>query len=146
MMKRRIAFLSTVVLAHFLVSGCAPLTELGQKVWGSSIAHLERARAEGRSITVAMPLAACFEKCRRIIEAMKAQIYLEDPKKRYLAAMKFEGHVDTTQVGIFLTAVDAVSTKVEVSSLSPGLASFVAQVLFPELGEKDVTAGAELKV
>lgn len=140
-MKRYFVFLSTVIPIVFLTAGCAPVTEVGRKVWGSSISHLEKARAEGRSTTVAMTLSACFEKCRRVIEAMKAQIYLKDPKEGYLAAMKFEGHVDTTQVGIFLTVVDADSTKVEVSSLSPGLASFVAQVLFPELGKKDVPAG-----
>ena len=69
------------------------------------------------------------------------QVYLKDPAKRYLAAMNFPGHVDTTEVGIFLTPQENNATKVEIASMSPGLVDQVTRFL--DEGFKKKTEGKE---
>ena len=125
-----------IVSASFFVSGCANLKETGKQVWGSSIAHLERARANGKSSEFALSLDESFSKIDKILESMGAAVYLKDKDKGYLAAMNFKGHVDTTQVGIFFTMIEERLTRVEVASMSPDLVSEVSSVLFAELKEK----------
>lgn len=71
-----------------------------------------------------------------ILKAKGANIYLKGENDAYLAAMKFAGFVDTTQVGLFFTSVDEGSTKIEVASLSPWLAQTVADILSEGFQEK----------
>jgi len=53
-----------------------------------------------------------------------------------MAAMNFQGHVDTTEVGIFFTKIEERLTRVEVASMSPELVQGVADVLFAGLKTK----------
>ena len=133
----RLMRLRTIIFASFLfLSGCAHLEEAGKEIWGTSMAHLESARASGESTQVSLPLDKCFKKTETLLVASKAVVYLKDKDKKYLAAMNFQGHVDTTQVGIFFTKSGDDLTKVEVSSLSPQLVRQVSEFLFPKLKEK----------
>lgn len=119
--------------AFLLCSGCASLNETGKKIWGSSIAHLEKARSTAKSSTFALPLDQCFLKAEKILEGRGALVYLKDRDKKYLAAMNFKGYVDTTEVGIFFTKIKDSLTQVEVTSLSPRLADEVANIVFSGL-------------
>jgi hypothetical protein len=130
-MKMRLFFLG-IVFCIFVV-GCASFQEAGKKVWGSSMAHLEEARSSGQSAVVPYEPDAAFEKVQQILKESGAQIYLKDPVKRTLAAMRFSGHVDTTQAGIFLTPQENGQTKIEVASMSPSLVDQVARLLFEAL-------------
>lgn len=116
-----------------LSSGCASLHEKGKKIWGSSVAHLENTRQDGKSGDIALPLDDCFDRTQKIFESIGAVVYPIDENKRYLAAMNFKGHVNTTQVGIFFSKKEDRLTHVEVASMSPSLADEVAQLLFEEL-------------
>jgi len=110
-------------------SGCAHLKEAGRRIWGSSIAHLEAARADGEVLDVALGRDAAFERIEKALAEGGATVYLKDPKKAYLAAMGFTGHVDTTQVGIFFEPRAQDATRIEVASLSPSLVKRVAGLL-----------------
>src|SRR5512135_3590699 len=125
-----------IILLSGLLTGCASLQEAGKEVWGSSIRHLERARPEGRRETVALSFDACFAKVLDILTADKAKVYLKDKQKRYIAAMGFLGHVDTTEAGIFFTPQGEQATQVEVASMSPRLVESVSDLLFKQLPVK----------
>jgi hypothetical protein len=130
MKARKIIYLFFTFL---FCSGCASLHESGKKIWGSSIAHLEKARSTAQSATFALPLDQCFLKVEKILEGKGVLVYLKDKDKKYLAAMNFKGHVDTTEAGVFFTKVEDSLTQVEVSSLSPRLADDAADIVFSGL-------------
>ncbi len=113
-----------------LVSGCARITEAGKEVWGSSVAHLQRARKDAKAMEFALPYETCFKKTQSILKDAGAKVYLINEKEKYLAAMNFKGYVDTTQVGVFFTGIDNSTTQIEVSSMNPRLAEEVADLLF----------------
>jgi hypothetical protein len=121
------------VLSFCVFSGCVSLEEAAKKFWGSSIAHLERQRADALSLEVEMPLETCFEETEKIIGYFGSTVYLKDPDKRHLAAMNFKGSVDTTQVGVFFTKINEETTRVEVASMSPRLTKKVAKLVFSGL-------------
>jgi predicted oxidoreductase (fatty acid repression mutant protein) len=127
--------LSALALIFCFLAGCASFHEAGKKVWGSSIAHLEKARKDATKDEFSLPLDECFDKVESAIKAAGAMVYLVDKEKKHLAAMKFKNHVDTTEVGIFFTKVDERRTIVEVSSMSPGLKEEVAEVVTAALEE-----------
>jgi len=114
-------------------TGCGHLKEAGRRIWGSSIGHLERARADGKALDVALGRDAAFERVEAVLKESGAQVYLKDRDKAYLAAMGFTGHVDTTQVGVFFEPGPQDTTRIEVASLSPSLVDQVAELLINKL-------------
>lgn len=123
----------------FFLEGCVSLNEAGKKVWGSSVEHLERRRKDGKAATFALSRDECFSKVEKLIKAMDAEVYLKSKELDYLAAMKFKGHVDTTEVGVFFTAGDPGKTRVEVASMSPRLMDQVSEMIFEALKESRLT-------
>ncbi|MGE5279606.1 MAG: hypothetical protein ACM3L6_02535 [Deltaproteobacteria bacterium] len=115
------------------VAGCAHIREAGREIWGSSIAHLERARRDARTLDVTMDRKAAFAAVEKILGESGANVYLKDREGAYLAAMGFAGHVDTTEVGVFFVSTTAHVTRLEVASMSPSLADRVARLLFEKL-------------
>lgn len=109
--------------------GCAHISEAGKKIWGTSIEHLERARATGKSFEVGDSLDNCFADGVRVLTDSGATVYLKDKNKSYFAAMNFKGYVDTTEVGVFFTQVSPGLIKVEVASMIPRLADEAAELL-----------------
>ena len=122
-------------LIFCLFGGCASLQENGKKIWGSSISHLEEARSEGQSEKVALSLDESFTRTVKLLQEEGANVYLKSEDKRYVAAMNFKGHVDTTQAGIFFTKIEDHITLVEVASMSPRLVNEIAFFLFPKFKE-----------
>jgi len=117
-------------LAGLLFSGCAHLSETAKKVWGSSISHLEAARASGHKEEFTCSQEGCFKIAEEALVKRGALVYLKDKNKRYLAAMNFKGYVDTTEAGVFFTKLVDGKTLVEVASMSPKLAQEVAGYVF----------------
>lgn len=135
-MEKKSLFVLKMLLVFFAgvaIAGCATLHETGRKVWGSSVEHLQEKRSQALSAESSLEPAALFEKCRLVISSMRAEVYLQDEAKGYLVAMKFPGHVDTTQVGFFVGSFEPGSTRVEVVSLSPQLKKEVAELLFAQM-------------
>lgn len=120
-------------LVGLLLLGCAHLSETSKKVWGSSISHLEAARASGQKDVFACSPDACFKITEEALSKRKVLVYLKDKDKRYLAAMNFKGYVDTTEAGVFFMKQDDGKTQVEVASMSPKLAREVAEYVFSEI-------------
>ena len=120
----------------FFVFGCASLKETGKQIWGSSISHLECSRSQGKSQEIPLSFGESFQKTEKILKGMGATVYLKDKDEKYMAAMNFQGHVDTTEVGIFFTKIEERLTRVEVASMSPELVQQVADILFAGLKEK----------
>lgn len=131
--KEKLIKLTLSMFLFGVFAGCATVGETGKKIWGTSIAHLEAARPDGKSEKINLTLQECFDRTEKILNNMSAVIYPKDKDKRYLVAMNFKGHVDTTQVGIFFTKIEDQLTQVEVASMSPSLVDEVAALLFPEL-------------
>lgn len=115
--------------------GCATATEAGKKIWGSSIEHLERQRPQGVGETFALSLPAALEKTEAILTNAGATVYLKSKNKATLAAMNFQGYVDTTQVGVFFTSLAPGQTQVEVASMIPRLTKEVGELIFKGLKE-----------
>ena len=110
--------------------GCSHLQETAKVIWGSSIAHLEEARADGRVVIVQEDRQKAFAQAAQALKNSGAKIYLEDKNGDHLAAMGFKGYVDTTQVGLFFTSLEeGGDTKIEVASMSPPLARDVEEIL-----------------
>ncbi len=107
--------------------------EKGKKIWGSSVLHLENARKDGKASDIAHSLDECFTRTEKIFKDLGATVYPKDKDKKYMAAMNFKGHVNTTQVGIFFTKKGENLTHVEVASMSPALVDEVSLLLFEEL-------------
>lgn len=117
-------------LLILLLSGCSHLQETAKAVWGSSMTHLERAKADGRTVVIHEERGRAFQDIIKLLEDKKVNVYLKDKNENYLAAMGFEGHVDTTQVGLFFTPQpQGKDTKIEIASLSPSLVRDVEVLL-----------------
>jgi hypothetical protein len=130
---RNIGWSAAVVAAGIFLVGCASLREAGKKLWGSSIEHLESARPEGMRQEFSLTVPEAFAATEKALRDSGAQVYLKDRRQRYLAAMNFTGHVDTTQAGVFFDPMPGGDTQVEVASLSPILTGKVAGLVFPAL-------------
>jgi len=133
---KRFLLYGVVVLCCAATAGCAHLKEAGRCIWGTSVAHLERARADGRALDVTLGRDAAFETIEKILTDSGARVYLKARDKAYLAAMNFTGHVDTTQVGVFFEPRSEHATRIEVASLSPSLVDQVAQLLIAKLEQQ----------
>lgn len=135
-MPERMVFCCRLFLGCFifcLFAGCAHIEETAKVIWGSSITHLEKERPNGKSQVFALSLEKCFEETDKIIVYHGGFVYLKDQKERYMAAMNFKGFVDTTEVGVFFTALDNNQTQVDVASMSPKLVRRVAEFVFSGL-------------
>lgn len=133
--KKTIRVSSALAMIFCFLAGCASLHETGRKVWGSSIAHLEKARKDAAKNEFSLSLDECFNRVENAVRDAGAMVYLIDRERKYLVAMNFKNYVDTTEVGIFFTKVDERRTMIEVSSMSPGLKEEVADVVAVALEE-----------
>ena len=124
-------------LSGLLLLGCAHVSETAKKVWGSSITHLEAARATGQKGEFACSPEACFKIAEGALVKKGALVYLKDKDKRYLAAMNFKGYVDTTEAGVFFTKLNDGKTQVETASMSPKLAREAGEYIFSAMKQKE---------
>ncbi|MFA5090489.1 MAG: DUF3568 family protein [Candidatus Omnitrophota bacterium] len=133
-MKKGPSMVSTLICLCGIVimfSGCAALKDSVKGFLGVSTRALEEARKDAISKTFNYDYFTCYTQTIDALKRMKAYVYQEDIKKRFIAI--YVTSEDTTAVGIFFTEVDANNTKIEVSSLSTYAKEFISNKLFLDL-------------
>lgn len=102
------------------LAGCAntraDIVEAAKCVAGFSTKVLDDQRPNALKKTFALDLKDCGALIRDTLKRTHSYIYAEDPKSNFIAIYLSE--TETTPVGIYLTAIDAARTQVEVSSPS----------------------------
>lgn len=125
--------LALFVLTILGLNGCARIMEPFKTMWGSSTRVLERARAEAISKTYSRPSDEVFREIAKIAQLQAWEIFIKDKKQGLIDVMGVPGGVNTTEVGIFVSALKENETKVEVASLSTNTKRIAAETLFAEL-------------
>jgi hypothetical protein len=119
------------VVACVVLCGCAAITEGLKGMVGLSTRSLERSRTTALADQFNCSLAACQKFVRDEVRSMGSYIYADSARKNLIAIYVLEN--DTTPVGIFLTEVDADTTRIEVSSPSSRAKELIAGRLFARL-------------
>ena len=126
-----------LVLGVFSLVGCTTLrekaTETAKVMWGSSVKALEESRTQANSKTFQCALDECLRQVVSISKEESVKIFINNPKKGFIVVMGLPNTIDTTEVGIFFTAIEAVKTKIEITSLSPYAQEIAADLFFSKL-------------
>lgn len=132
------------ISGFFIVSalGCAAVLDGAKGIAGVSTKSLEENRKSAMTATFNYDYKACFDRTADVLSHMGVCIYAKDAKKQMFAF--YISEEDTTPVGVFLKAIDAGKTQVEVSSLSTSAREFISRRLFAAL-EKPVNQEEEKK-
>lgn len=72
----------------------------------------------------------------KTIKVKNLEVFLQDRKKKKIVVMGIPGHVNTTEAGIFFTAIEGKGTAVEVASLSTAAKIKAANMIFAALGKE----------
>nr|CAX68906.1 hypothetical protein JG1_0200 [uncultured bacterium] len=125
-----------ILLAFVLVlNGCSTLLNTPKSLIGISTKHLEDARANSLYQSYSCSFDQCYQTVLEIGKEQKYTAYLKKPGEGLIVFMNIPGAVDTTEVGVFLTAISS-GVKIEVSSLSSPAKRTVAQAVFSGLSDK----------
>jgi hypothetical protein len=103
-------------LGVFVFSGCVSPREAWKGFTGTSTKILEEGRGRALAKEFAYDQPVCYEKVMAILKDMEAYVYAKSKDKSFIAS--YVSAKNTTPVGLFLTAVSAGRTKIEVSSPS----------------------------
>ena len=120
-----------MVFGIFVFSGCVSPREAWKGFAGTSTKILEEGRDKALTKEFAYDQPVCYEKVMAILEDMKAYVYDKNKNKSFIAI--YVSASDTTPVGLFLTAVSADKTKIEVSSPSTFTRESFSSKLFEAL-------------
>jgi hypothetical protein len=118
----------------FLLSGCATVKELAGGFAGISTKTLEDNRKEAAVKTFNIDFVTCYNKVRQNLVSRGSYLYAQDLKKGMLAF--YVSQEDTTPVGVFFSKIDALNTKVEVSSPSVYAKELISTRVFLTLKEE----------
>lgn len=139
-MKKTVLILCAVG-AIVSVAGC----ETVKKVMGTSIAHLQTARAEAMTMSFDCSFADCFDSVLTLsrneymgdsLSGEKPfETFQKDRVRGYVVVMGVAGNIDTTEVGIFFIEMQN-GVRIEISSLSTAAKEKVAKAIFRELNLK----------
>jgi hypothetical protein len=116
------------------ICGCVSLKEGAKGFAGVSTRALEESRKDAVSRVFKQDYSVVVDKVKEALKDIEAYIYAEDSGKGMIAV--YVSEADTTSVGLFFTAVDARSTRVEVSSLSTYAKEFISGKVFAFLDGK----------
>ncbi len=108
--------------------GCATVKETAKGIAGVSTKVLEDARKDAVIKKFNYDYNTCYNKVEGILTQIGAYIYAKDNKKQMIAI--YVSEADTTPVGLFLKAIDANNTQIEVSSPSTYAKEFIAKSVF----------------
>jgi hypothetical protein len=133
-MMRHPKLLAFYFLLLTFLCGCVSLKEGARGFAGVSTRVLENARSEAAARVFKKEYAVVVDKTREALKGIGAYIYAQDSAKGMIAI--YVSELDTTPVGLFFTAVDGTSTRVEVSSPSPYARDFIARQVFAFLDGK----------
>ena len=148
------------VLAVVFCSGCAVIKEDAKLIWGSSTKQLEDGRKTAVSKTFSCDPKSCFDAIlkfadiqgdaveplaakslsvpveqvatQHLVKSKTLEVFSKDRRRNFIVVMGIPDHVNTTEAGIFFTAVDG-GTLVEVTSMSTGAKLKVSEMIFAEL-------------
>jgi hypothetical protein len=122
-----------LVLVLFL-SGCS-MTQLRQEFIGLSISDVKNSKSR-QTQQYGLPADECVIKIKEALSDMKA-IAREDKKRKFIVADNFQNvfrsSIDTTQVGILVTAWEVNKSQVDVASENIDLAAFVSKKISEKL-------------
>ncbi len=133
--QKEICIISAGVI--LISSGCARVAEVSKVVTGTSVKALNDARQSGKNQLFEYDYKTCYEKVLSALKEIKARVYLQSPARHVIVAMNFRGFNNTTEVGIFFSALGSNSTKVEISSLSQVVLEYAAEKIFSALKDTD---------
>ena len=119
------------VMSFMLLAGCAATKEAFKGVAGVSTKVLYDTRDDAAKKTFACDYNSCYGMVKAALLKQGAYIYAEDKAKHMIAV--YLSNEDTTPVGIFLTAMDAGNTRVEVSSGSAYAKEVVSIAVFSDI-------------
>ncbi|MFA5362910.1 MAG: hypothetical protein WC335_06695 [Candidatus Omnitrophota bacterium] len=117
------------LLSLIFSCGCVSLKEGAKGFAGVSTRALEESRKDAAVKVFKKDYSAVVGKAKEALKEIGAYIYAEDSGRGMIAV--YVSEVDTTPVGLFFTAVDSGSTRVEVSSPSTYGKEFIAGKVFP---------------
>jgi hypothetical protein len=117
--------------------GCAGLLDAPKNVVGISVRDMEDRRSGSIYQSYECSVMECFDAVVDIAVLNKYNVFLKDEAKGVIVLMDIPGAVDTTEVGVFFTALEtSKGVKVEVSSRSAPAKRTAAVLLFAELAQK----------
>jgi hypothetical protein len=126
-----------VIFLAFLFGGCAFVKDAPRNVMGFSVRDIEAARGNASSQVYQAASADIFKAVIEEFQLKKYYVFTKDEIRGFISVMNIPGVVDTTEVGVFITALPAgKGVKVELSSRSTPAKRIVALALFEKLGEK----------
>ncbi len=130
MFGKKSTVLFFLVSAVFL-GGCAGIKEGAKGFLGISTKAIEDSRKSAMAKTFNYNFDLCYDKTVRVLKNMGAYIYDKDSDRKMVAF--YISQEDTTVVGVFFTALDANSTRLEVASPSTYGKELIAKRLFSAL-------------
>jgi len=116
--------------------GCARLMEIPKGIWGSSTRALEKYRSTATVKDYPCSLDSCFNDILNIANESEINVFIKDRRRNLIVLLGFEGAVNTTEVGIFLTPMVSNETKLEVVSLSSSAQQIASSLIFSQLDKK----------
>jgi len=127
------------VIALFLISGCASLSDGVKMLAGCSTAPVEQSRKDALVKVFDCDRDTCYMNVEGILKKISnVSVYSKD---KDLIAVYYI-NPNTTPVGVFFTAVDSTHTKVEVSSPSRNAREVIAKCVFTDSDEAVAEASA----
>ena len=137
-----------ILAAVILLASCARVTdyvvEPVRVMWGSSTRALEKARGDALKETCPYGYAQCFDDVLAIARKQEWTVFIQDHKQRHIIILGIQGSVNTTEVGIFFSAVKENSVTVEVTSLSSPTKKTVADILFNGLTDLHLNTASKI--
>ncbi|NTV28507.1 MAG: hypothetical protein HGA80_00305 [Candidatus Omnitrophica bacterium] len=124
-----------VVLVAFMVCGCAAVVDAPRNIIGFSMRDIEDVRGQSIYQSYNCELDKCFSAAIYIAEDKKLQVFMKDERRFVLVLMGVPGVVDTTEVGLFFSAIDK-GVRVEVASRSSQARRIVARMIFGEMDNR----------
>ncbi|MFA5117694.1 MAG: hypothetical protein WC695_02455 [Candidatus Omnitrophota bacterium] len=121
------------VLLVLCFAGCASLGEGVKGVAGVSTKILVDGRKDALSKTFDYDYTTSNAKVLEVLDEVKAYIYAKDAFDHLIAV--YVSDKDTTPVGIFLKAIDANKTQIEISSPSTYAKEWMAGKIFTAFDE-----------
>ena len=109
-------------------SGCARTKEWSKNFLGISTREVEVARPKAPKKTFERDYDTCYKKVKDILKETGSYIYAEDKTQQLIAF--YVSDTDTTVAGVFFTALDQGSTRVEISSPSSSTRDALAAKIF----------------
>jgi len=125
-----------IIVALLLVSLCGcTMAQLRQEFIGISISDVKNSKNR-QTQQYDMPADKCLARIREALADMKATVR-EDKKNKFIVAdtlnKAFRSSIDTTQVGILVTAWEANKSQIDVASGNADLAAFVSRKILEKI-------------